>query len=472
MQQTPIPNTPDGNTPVSEPKGGRWPSLPPALRYTAYRYYWLGLVASVTGYQMFRVAQAWYVYELTGSALWLGFAALANAVPGMFFNLFGGVFADRLNKRLLVMATQAAAAAIIFVLAVLALLGVANEWHVMIIAFLAGAVEAFDNPARQAIYPHLIDRRVMMSAVALNSSVWSGTRIIGPVLAGFIVEFRGMETAFFVAGGGFTVMALVMLFLKVPPIPRGSRGNPAQDLLEGLQFIKRNSIFAFLITMTFFNSFFGMSYVFLIPVFAQENLGLGAKEYGTLLSASGVGSLIVTFWLVSRSSIGSKGVLVIGGALLFGISLIAFGLTSRYIGSYQLALAILFFVGISTSVVNISIQSALQTLVPDAVRGRVMGFYSMTWSIMPMGGMLAGALASVGAITILGGVIVIGAPFAVVIGGSAVAAFALGPALFNPKIRNLDTVLAQTTSTPGATGPTQEGGSEPAPARADAGPRP
>ncbi len=411
------------------------------MRYPAYRYYWLGLVASVTGYQMFRVAQAWYVYELTGSPLWLGFAALANAVPGMFFNLFGGVFADRMNKRLLVMSTQGAAAGIIFTLAILTLLGVANQWHVMIIAFLAGAVEAFDNPARQAMYPHLIDRKVMTSAVALNSSVWSGTRIIGPVIAGYIVEFYDMATAFFVAGSGFAAMALVLLLLKVPPIPSGSHGNPVQDLLVGLQFIKGNSIFTFLITMTFFNSFFGMAYVFLVPVFAQENLGLGAKEYGALLSASGVGSLIVTFLLVSKTNIRFKGQLIIGGAVLFGLSLIGFGLTSKYVGSYELALTMLFLIGVFTTLVNISIQSALQTLVPDDVRGRVMGFYSMTWSIMPMGGMLAGSLASI---------VVIGAPFAVVIGGSAVAAFALGPALFNKKVRNLDAILARTASGAGA----------------------
>lgn len=459
--------TPPINTPVGEAEGGHWFSLPPALRYPAYRYYWMGLVASVTGYQMFRVAQAWYVYELTGSPLWLGFAALANAVPGMFFNLFGGVFADRLNKRLLVMCTQAAAAGIIFTLAVLTLMGIATQWHVMIIAFLAGAVEAFDNPARQAMYPHLIDRKVMTSAVALNSSVWSATRIVGPVIAGFIVDFQGMSTAFFVAGAGFTIMAVVMLFLKVPPIPRGSHGNPVQDLLVGLRFIKGNSIFTFLITMTFFNSFFGMAYVFLIPVFAQENLGLGATEYGALLSASGVGSLLITFILVSKSNLGSKGLMIIGGAFLFGASLIAFGLTSKYIGSYELALAMLFAIGLFTSVVNISIQSALQSLVPDEVRGRVMGFYSMTWSIMPMGGMLAGALASI---------VVVGAPFAVAIGGSAVAAFALGPALFNRKIRNLDAVMAQIASPSGPPATTVDStgkdGAEMSSAGADPGPRP
>ena len=120
------------------------------------------MLASVSGYQMFRTAQAWFVYEMTGSPLFLGYAAAANAAPGIVFNLLGGVFADRLNKRLLVMTTQAANAGLIFLMAVLTLLDLVQVWHILIIVFLSGAVEAFDTPARQAIYPHLIDRRVMM----------------------------------------------------------------------------------------------------------------------------------------------------------------------------------------------------------------------------------------------------------------------------------------------------------------------
>ena len=400
--------------------------VPPALRYPAFRAYWLGLLASVSGYQMFRAAQAWFVYELTGSPLFLGYAAAANAVPGIFFNVFGGVYADKLNKRLLVMSTQAINAGLIFLLAVLTLLDVVQVWHIMVIAFVSGAVEAFDTPARQAIYPHLIDRRVMMSAVALNSSVWSGNRIIAPAIAGFIIATTNMETAFFVAGSGFAVMALVMLFLHVPHIPIGGRGSPLQDMLEGFRFIRGNSIFSFLITMTFFNSFFGMAYVFLMPVIAQDHLGLGPGTYGTLLSAGGVGSLLVTVWLGSRSTFRSKGLFIIGGAVMFGLSLIVFGLTSNFIGSFTLALIVLFIMGVVTSTYMISIQSALQMMVPDAVRGRVMGFYGMTWSIMPLGAMPSGALATI-----------IGAPFAVALGGLAVMAFAIGPALINSRIRNL-----------------------------------
>ena len=409
-------------------------SLPPALQYPAYRLYWLGMLVSVSGFQMFRAAQAWFVYELTGSPLFLGYAAAASAAPGIVFNLFGGVFADKLDKRLLVMATQAANAGLILLLGIMTLLDVVEVWHVLVIVFLSGSVEAFDTPARQAIYPHLIDRRAMMSAVALNSSVWSGNRIVAPAIAGFIIALTNMETAFFVAAFCFSVMAAVMVFLKVPAIPQGGRGNPLQDMFEGLSFIGRNSIFSFLIGMTFFNSFFGMAYVFLMPMFAQDSLGLGAGEYGTLLSAGGVGSLLVTLWLGSRRDTRYKGLLIIGGAVLFGISLIVFGITSKYIGSFELALVILFLMGAVTSTYMISIQSSLQMMVPDRMRGRVMGFYGMTWSIMPMGGLQAGALANVA---------FIGAPFAVVIGGLAVAAFAIGPALLNGKVRNLGRELNQ-----------------------------
>ena len=180
----------------------------------------------------------------------------------------------------------------------------------------------------------------MMSAVALNSVVWSGNRIIAPAFAGFLIAATNMETSFFVAGFGFAVMSAVMLFLKVPYIPRGGHGNPLQDMWEGLSFIKANTIFSFLISMTFFNSFFGMAYVFLIPVFAQDYLGLGAGEYGMLLGISGIGSLAINFWLGSSSDINTKTRFIIGGAVMFGISLIAFGVTSRLIGSYALALAI------------------------------------------------------------------------------------------------------------------------------------
>ncbi len=404
--------------------------IPPALRYPAYRAYWFGLLASVSGFQMFRVGQGWLIYEITGSPWSLGLVGAANAIPAIFCNLFGGVFADRLDKRRLIMFTQLTTGILIFILATLTLLGWVESWHVLVIAFLAGGVEAFDNPARQALYPHLIDRRVMMSAVAMNSVIWQGTRIIAPGIAGFIIDLINTETTFYISGAGFLVLAVVMARLKIPPIPRGALGNPVQDIKEGLKFIKVNSIFSFLIGMTFFNSFFGMAYVMLMPIFAVDILAVGAKGQGLLLGISGAGALLNTLWIGTRGSVPNRGLAIIGGAVLFGLTVAAFALTAEYVGSFALVMALMFFMGIFNSLYMISVQSSLQIMVPDRMRGRVMGFYGMTWSIMPLGGLQASALTSV-----------LTAPIAIAIGGLAVALFALGPAAVNSKVRNLGSHL-------------------------------
>src|SRR4029450_6000546 len=155
-------------------------SLPPALHYPAYRAFWLGLLASVSGFQILRFGQYWLIYQLTASPVALGYMGIASGVPAICLNLFVGVFSCTLDPRRLIMTTQSLTAGLIFLLATLTFLDVVQVWHVLVIAFCAGAVEPFAQPARQALYPHLIDRKVMLSAVALNSSIWQGTRVIAP----------------------------------------------------------------------------------------------------------------------------------------------------------------------------------------------------------------------------------------------------------------------------------------------------
>jgi len=406
--------------------------MPPAFRYPKYRLYWSGTLASVVGFQMFQFGQLWLVHQLTGSPLYLGYVGLAQAIPAIALNLVGGVFADRLNRRVLILSTQILNAALIATLATLTYLNQVEVWHVLVIAFGAGAVNAFDQPARQAIYPSLIDRSAMMSAVALNSSIWSGVRIIAPALAGFVIAAVGTSTVFYLATAGFVVMAVVMLRLKVPPSEDRSRNSPFGDLKQGLKFIKGNVIFSFLIGMTFFNSFFGMAYMTMMPVFAVDILDVGAKGQGQLLSVSGLGALMITLWLGSRSGIGHEGLRVIGGAVIYGAVVAAFAITAQMVGSFPLALALMFLSGVFGSVYMIAIMTSLQIMVPDEMRGRVMGFYSMTWSIIPLGGMQAGAIGSV-----------LGAPWALVIGGLAVVLFALVVATFNPQVRNLTALVRQ-----------------------------
>lgn len=410
-------------------------SVPPAFRYREYRNYWFGMLSAVGGFQIAMFGQFWLIHELTDSTIYLGYVGLANAVPAIALNLVGGVVADRFDKQRLIVVTQVISASIVALLALITLTDVVAPWHVLTIAVFAGAINAFNQPARQSIYPHLIERKVMMSAVALNSSIWQGTRIIAPAIGGILIAVIDTGAAFVLASVLMFVFAVVVAFLKVPDEARAGASrrqtSAFRDIVEGLKFIKANSVFMFLIGMTFFNSFFGLSYIILMPVFADDILKVGADGQGVLMSVSGVGALIVTIWLGTRVSSGNTGLILIGGAVLTGLTVAAWALTAEYIGSYPLALALIFFLGLFTSVYMISIMSTLQMLVPNEMRGRVMGFYGMTWNIMPLGGMFAGLLAAS-----------IGAPWAVAIGGLVVSAFAIGPALLNGRIRHLGALLA------------------------------
>lgn len=407
-------------------------ALPPALQYPAYRNFWLGLFSAVGGFQVLMFAQGWLVHELTGSPLVLGYVGVANALPAICLNLFGGAVADKADKKRLIVVTQSMSSALVFLLGALTFFSIVRVWHVMAIAVLAGAINSFNQPARQALYPHLLERKALMSAVALNSAVWQGTRIIAPAIAGAIIAIFGTASTFCVAGIGMLAFGLVVHKLDVPEIPSSATGRPLQDLKEGLKFIKGNSIFSFLILMTFFNSFFGMAYVNQMPVFSRDILKVGADGQGVLLSISGIGSLIITLWLGAVGNFKHKGPVLIGGAVMTGLSVAGFALTAMFVGSYPLAGCFMFAIGAFSSTYMISIMNSLQMMVPDDMRGRVMGFYGMTWSIMPLGGMYAGALAGL-----------IGTPLAIAIGGLLVSAFAIGPALINRQVRQIGTIMTE-----------------------------
>jgi len=398
-----------------------------ALRHPPFRRYWLGLVTSVMGFQIMLVTQGWLVYEITGSKLSLGYLGLAAGLPAILLNLFGGVVADKVDKRRLLMTTQIISSLVMFALATLVILDLHQVWHLMAAAFLIGSVQAFDAPTRQAIFPSLIEPEDMMNAVALNSMVWQGTRVIGPAVGGIIIGTNlGVAPGFYAAFFGFLFMSLMVATLRVPP-PRRSQGfSVIQEMAQGINFVRRNTIFGFLIGMTFFNSVFGMSYIFLFPVFARDIFDAGTSGLGFLNAATGIGALLGTILTASLGNFQRKGWLLLGGAISFGIFLIIFAATSSVIGSLPLAMVIIFFAGASTSMYMITVMSTLQALVPNELRGRVMGIYGMTWSLLPLGGMQAGAVAEYTS-----------APFAIGLGGTVVILFALAMMLANRNVRNL-----------------------------------
>jgi MFS family permease len=398
-----------------------------ALKHSGFRRFWLGMVASVMGFQIMMVAQGWLVYDLTDSKLFLGYLGLAAGVPTIVLSLIGGVVADKVNQRRLLMLTQSISGLVMLVLATLVLLDMVQVWHLMVTAFLIGSVQAFDGPTRQAIFPHLIEREDMMNAVALNSMVWQGTRVIGPALGGIIIGTRlGIAPGFYAAFAGFLIMAFMVSTLRLPPIKRTQGTSVAQDMAEGIKFVRTNKIFTFLIGMSFFNSMFGMSYIFLFPVFAKDIFETGASGLGFLSAATGMGGLLGTFTTASLGNFQRKGWLLLGGAVFFGIFLILFAITSSLFASLPLAMGLIFLAGACTSIYMISILTTLQSMVPNELRGRVMGIYGMTFSVLPLGGMQAGAVAEFTS-----------APFAVALGGGAIILFAVGMAVTNSQVRNI-----------------------------------
>ncbi|MFQ5860141.1 MAG: MFS transporter [Dehalococcoidia bacterium] len=399
----------------------QWGRIFEALRYRNYRIFWLGMVSSVTGYQILVPTQTYLAYELTGSALLLGTVGLMTAAPAIALSLFGGVVADQVDQRRLLMVTQSLSGSMVVVVTFLAFTGLISIWHILALAFLIGSVQAFDGPTRQALYPHLVARKDLGNAVALNSSVWQGTRIIGPSIFGVLVGTIGVAACYLVSGTGMFLQAVAVRLIQVPPIPR-ARGRMLAELGAGLGFLRHNPLFLSLIGMTFFNSMFGMSYIFLMPIFAQDILGRGPEVIGALLAMSGLGALLGVFIAATLNDVQQRGLLIIGGAVAFGAFLMAFAYSSSFI----LSMGLVFFAGLTNFLYLIAVMTTLQVLVPDEFRGRVMGFYGMTWSLAPLGAMQAGAIANF-----------LGAPFAVALGGMLVIAFALVAAAGNTHIRRL-----------------------------------
>ena len=374
----------------------RFPLLT-ALVHRDFRLYWSGHVVAVSGQQMAIVTQMWLIFDLTGSALQLGLLGLARAVPGIIMNLVGGVLADKFDQRRLLIGATTFSALLFATLATLTATGAVQVWHVMAVVFGAGACEAFMQPSRQALFPNLIDRRNMMSAVGLNSAAHPGTRMFAPLIAGVLIDQVGMghDGA---AAALYAVSALTMVFtfaligVRVPPIQRASGSNGLQSMVEGLGYVANNRIFLLLILTSFSNAFFGGAHIALLPVFADKLLGEATgTSLAILTSAGGVGGLTGAVVGGSLGRFRRHGWLIIGGAWSFGGTLVLFALSPWF----WLLVMLEWVASASNQLFNVTSQATLHGLVPDEFRGRVMGLRSMMHSVaQPMGGLQMGAMAN------------------------------------------------------------------------------
>ena len=361
-----------------------------AFSYPAYRRYWFASVCRVFGMTFRFIGAGWLVaVELDQSPLWLGLVALASAIPTIFLSIPAGAIADRVDSRRILLISQSLGFLAHFTIAVLVVTDIVELWMVFIWAIAAGTCTAFDAPALQALLPRLIEMRVMTSAVALNSSVWNGMRIIGPAIAGVMIAVLGSTgPAFFCTAGGFGFSVLLLASLKPEPVGTRSAAKPG-EMWEGFRFILARPLFFATIGLSFFTSVFGASYIVLLPIFANETLDVGPEGFGLMEAASGVGALGATL-VILRMGVGTRaGPTMLGAAALFGIIIAGFSITE----TLPTAIVLLFLAGIAEEIYLVVGMTTIQLLVPDKLRGRVMGIWSMTWFLAAVGGFVAGAAA-------------------------------------------------------------------------------
>jgi MFS family permease len=388
------------------------PSTFAALGARNYRLYWLGLVCYVLGHRAEYVTFAWLAWALTRDPLTLGYLGLAQGVPLVVFQLIGGVLADRMDRLRLLIVTQLFTALTLAATVGLALAGDLRVGALLALAALSNTFRAFDEPARLALVPDLIDRTRLPNAIALSSIPWQAGRMIGPSVTGILIAaFGGIVGLALAALASFAALGLYSRLRVEAPARPGEGGHAFGQFVEGLSFIGGNFVFAALICLALFNAVFGLSYVTLLPVYADVYFGTGSTGYGLLNAAHGTGALAGTLTVATIAHhIRRPGVVLLVTAVGMGLSLTAFAVSP----SMGVAIAMLLLVGFANTFYLTQVSTFIQSNVPDHLRGRVLAVYSLCWNLLPLGGLISGVLAAV-----------FNARVALVVGGVLVAANAL-----------------------------------------------
>ena len=361
-----------------------------SLKVRYFRIYWVGMFVSLVGTWIQNVAQSWLVFQLTNSAFLLGVVGFLGSIPIFVLSLFGGVLADRVNKRNIIIFTQAFFMLLAFLLAFLTQFQLIKPQQIMIIALLNGVIMAFDAPARQSIVVELVGRKHLFNAIVLNSVAFNSSRIIGPAIAGVLISVIGMSGCFYLNGISFLAVIVALFWIKPSNSSTQKNNSAFRDLKEGLVFISHHRLILALLSMVAAVSLFGISYVILMPVFADNVLRVGVKGLGILMSSTGLGALAGALALARLGDFKYKGRLLVYSVFSFSLSLVLFSLSKNYI----LAISSLIFIGCSSVIAISLINTLLQAKVPDEFRGRVMSLFMITFAgIMPFGNLIAGGLA-------------------------------------------------------------------------------
>jgi MFS family permease len=378
-------------TSLSAARPPAWQRTFAALKYPNFRLWFFGQIISLFGTWMQNTAQAYLIYELTRSPAYLGYVGFAAGVPSWLFMLYGGVIADRVSRRNLMVITQTAMLVLAFILAGLAFSGLVQPWHILVLSFALGTANAFDAPARMALIPEMVEKEDLTNAIALNGTMFNAAIVLGPAIGGLIYAAFGPGWCFTINGISFIAVIIALLLMKLPHRPpAGSHAPALAELAEGVRFVLKNHVVQALIIVVGITALFGQSYVTLIPAWAVDVLGGDARTNGLLRSAQGFGALIGVLSIASMGRFNYRGKLLTAGTFAFPVLLFVFSL----IRLLPLSLLSIACVG-GTVVFIFNLGNSLtQSNVPDALRGRVMSIYSLTFfGGMPIGSFVLGQIA-------------------------------------------------------------------------------
>jgi MFS family permease len=398
------------------------PAVFRAFKHRNFQLFFGGQIISLTGTWMQSVAQSWLVYRLTGSVALLGLIGFAGQFPVFLLTSFGGAIADKYDRQRILVTTQICSMMLAAMLAALTLTGSIQVWHLFVLASLGGVINAFDIPTRQSFVVDMVGKEDLLNAIALNSSMFNGARIIGPAIAGILVSAVGEGWCFF--GNAVSYIAVVTGLLLMRMTRRqmtASAGSAIEKIKEGFSFAAKTAPVRALLLLLGLVSLMGMPYAVLMPIFAEEILHGGVRGLGILMGASGSGALVAALLLASRKSIKGLGRWVAISSGTFGAFLILFSFSR----SFWLSAALLVPAGFSMMLQMSSSNTLVQSMVPDELRGRVMAVYSMMFMGMaPLGALMAGSLAGI-----------LGAPVTVALGGAVCIAGSILFGLRLPKLR-------------------------------------
>jgi MFS family permease len=363
--------------------------MPHPLKIKEFRAYWIGQIISLSGTWMQQIAQSWLIYVLTKSAFYLGLISFLSSFPTLLFTLFGGVIADKYPRRNILIATQTFSALPAVVIGVLIQLNLVNIWHIAVASFILGVATAFDMPARQAFITEIVYQDMITSAIAMQSISFNIARIVGPMLAGFVVTHLNFHMCFYLNALSFVPLIIILLSIKLDFVVSSSHISFKESLKEGLQFIVKSRQILYIICSVGIFTLFGLSFMTILPIIAGEILKAEAKGFSMIVSSVGAGSLLSGIFIALKRDIKQKLNHIFGASILFPVGLLGIAFSNNI----HLTMFFAFLLGVAFVNFFTVSNSFIQNQTEQKLRGRVMSFFGFVFlGFTPIGNLLIGTL--------------------------------------------------------------------------------